>query len=166
MSFANFVTEGYGKDEEYGKEEDKDEEGDDEEEMKEGYGKMEDEEEDKKEEGYGKMEDEEEDEEGVKEKYDKVTLGGNKGDKSKTHDGEDYEKDEEEEEGKVKESKVTEKEIKSDGEFSEYATEILKSAHGDKFDEAKAKEVIDGLLSKYKGDYGAMVGALQSTMGS
>jgi hypothetical protein len=30
------------------------------------------------------------------EKYDKVVLGGNKGDKSKTHDGEDYEKDEEE----------------------------------------------------------------------
>lgn len=65
----------------------------------------------------------------------------------------------------VKEGKVTEKEIKSDSEFTEYATEILKSAHGDKFDEAKAKEVIDGLISKYKGDYGAMVGALQSSMG-
>jgi len=65
----------------------------------------------------------------------------------------------------VKEGKISEKEIKSDAEFAEYATEILKSAHGDKFDEAKAKEVIDGLTSKYKGDYGAMVGALQSTMG-
>ena len=61
---------------------------------------------------------------------------------------------------------VSEKEIKNDGEFKEYATAILKDAHGDKFDEAKATEVIDGLLSKYKGDYGAMVGALQSTMGS
>ena len=65
----------------------------------------------------------------------------------------------------VKEGKISEKEIKSDSEFEEYATEILKSAHGDKFDEAKAKEVIDGLKSKYKGDYGAMVGALQSSMG-
>lgn len=65
----------------------------------------------------------------------------------------------------VKESAISEKEIKSDAEFAEYATELLKSAHGDKFDEAKAKEVIDGLTSKYKGDYGAMVGALQSTMG-
>ena len=65
----------------------------------------------------------------------------------------------------VNEGKISEKEIKSDAEFAEYATELFKSAHGDKFDEAKAKEVIDGLTSKYKGDYGAMVGALQSTMG-
>ena len=65
----------------------------------------------------------------------------------------------------VKEGKISEKEIKSDTEFAEYATELLKSAHGDDYDEAKAKEVIDGLTSKYKGDYGAMVGALQSTMG-
>ena len=61
---------------------------------------------------------------------------------------------------------VNEKEIKSDGEFKEYAMAILKDAHGDKFDEAKAMEVVDGLKDKYKGDYGAMVGALQSTMGS
>ena len=61
---------------------------------------------------------------------------------------------------------VNEKEIKSDGEFKEYAMAILKDAHGDKFDEAKAMEVVDGLKDKYKGDYGAMVGALQSTMGA
>lgn len=71
-----------------------------------------------------------------------------------------------EEEEAVEEAKVSEKEIKDDAEFKEYATAILKDAHGDKFDEAKAKEVIDGLLSKYSGDYGAMVGALQSSMGS
>ena len=65
----------------------------------------------------------------------------------------------------VKEGNISEKEIKSDAEFAEYATELLKSAHGDKFDEAKAKEVIDGLKSKYKEDFGAMVGALQSAMG-
>jgi len=212
--------------------------------------------------------------ESANEKYDKVTLGGNKGDKSKTHDGEDYEDEDEKDEsveenvaeiitkiegdelageeagadgiaipavggdgsetaagiagdmmdmgkpknvegkGKdlitkdqeitevvpdeandpkdatvvVKEEEevleddsiaekfrklaskklgnVNEKEIKSDGEFKEYAMAILKDAHGDKFDEAKAMEVVDGLKDKYKGDYGAMVGALQSTMGA
>lgn len=71
-----------------------------------------------------------------------------------------------EEEEAVEEAKVSEKEIKNDGEFKEYATAILKDAHGEDFDEAKATEVIDGLLSKYSGDYGAMVGALQSSMGS
>jgi len=79
---------------------------------------------------------------------------------------EEEEMEAEEETEEVAEGKITEKEIKNDGEFKEYATAILKDAHGDKFDEAKATEVIDGLLSKYKGDYGAMVGALQSTMGS
>jgi hypothetical protein len=60
---------------------------------------------------------------------------------------------------------VNEAEIKSDEEFKEYAFEILKNAFGDEFDETKAQEVVDGLISKYKSDYGAMVGALQSTMG-
>lgn len=58
------------------------------------------------------------------------------------------------------------KEIKSDADFKEYADAILKKAFGDDFDEAKAKEVVDGLTSKYSGDYGAMVGALQASMGS
>ena len=63
-------------------------------------------------------------------------------------------------------NKVNEKEIKSADEFKEYAMAILKDAHGDKFDEGKAMEVVDGLKDKYGEDYGAMVGALQSTMGS
>ena len=66
----------------------------------------------------------------------------------------------------VKEAKVEEKEIKSADEFKEYAMAILKDAFGDKFDETKATETADGLLKKYGEDYGAMVGALQSTMGS
>lgn len=76
-------------------------------------------------------------------------------------------KDEVETQGKVvvKES-VNEAEIKSDEEFKEYAFAILQKAFGNEFDEAKAQEVVDGLTSKYSGDYGAMVGALQSTMGS
>ena len=63
------------------------------------------------------------------------------------------------------ESAVNEAEIKSDKEFEEYAMTVLKNAFGDEFDEAKAQEVIDGLKSKHSGDYGAMVGALQSSLG-
>ena len=66
----------------------------------------------------------------------------------------------------VGEAKINEKDITSDNEFKEYAMSILKSAFGDDFDEAKATEVADGLIKKYGEDYGAMVGALQSTMGS
>jgi len=62
--------------------------------------------------------------------------------------------------------KVNEAEIKSDDQFKEYAMKMLKDAFGADFDEAKATEVADGLISKYGKDYGAMVGALQSTMGS
>jgi len=66
----------------------------------------------------------------------------------------------------VGEAKITEKEITSADEFKEYAMAILKDAFGDDFDETKATETADGLLKKYGEDYGAMVGALQSTMGS
>jgi len=64
----------------------------------------------------------------------------------------------------VKEA-VNEGEITSDDEFKDYATNLLKDAFGDDFDEKKATSVIDGLISKHKEDYGAMVGALQSSMG-
>ena len=302
MSFATFVNEAYGMeeeedeeemDEEYdrvvlggnkgdkskthsGKDYEKDEEED---EVDEAYGKKEEYEKDEEDMDEGSYEKSEEEEE-VDEKYDRVVLGGNKGDKSKTHDGKDYEKDEEEEEkdesveeavGEVitkvegdeikdeeagedgmaipvikgdgpetaagiagdmmdkgkpksiegkgkdlisKDQKITdvvkgeaddkadgteivkeeeevlpddsiaekfrklaekkfnkvnnvnEKEITNDADFKDYAMAILKDAHGDKFDEAKAMEVVNGLKDKYKDDYGAMVGALQSTMGS
>ena len=66
----------------------------------------------------------------------------------------------------VGEAKITEKEITSADEFKEYAMAILKDAFGDDFDETKATETADGLIKKYGEDYGAMVGALQSTMGS
>ncbi len=66
----------------------------------------------------------------------------------------------------VGEAKITEKEITSADEFKEYAMAILKDAFGDDFDETKATETAEGLLKKYGEDYGAMVGALQSTMGS
>jgi len=62
--------------------------------------------------------------------------------------------------------KVNEADITSDDQFKEYAMKMLKDAFGADFDETKATEVADGLISKYDEDYGAMVGALQSTMGS
>ena len=48
-------------------------------------------------------------EKSLQETYDKVVLGGNKGDKSKTHDGEDFE-----EEDEKKEEAVTEKKSRND----------------------------------------------------
>jgi hypothetical protein len=64
-------------------------------------------------------------------------------------------------EGKVNEGDK----VSSDAEFKEYATVVLKKAFGDKFDEAEANKVIDGLTKKYEGDYGAMVGALTNSLG-
>ena len=60
---------------------------------------------------------------------------------------------------------INEAEVKSDEDFKEYAFAVLQKAFGDKFDEEKAQEVVDGLLSKHSGDYGAAVGALQSSLG-
>ena len=60
---------------------------------------------------------------------------------------------------------VNEAEITSDEQFKDYATNLLKDAFGDDYDEKKATSVIDGLISTHKEDYGAMVGALQSSMG-
>lgn len=60
----------------------------------------------------------------------------------------------------LKES-LNEAEINSDAEFKEYATKVLKQMHGNDYDEAKGNDVIDGLLSKKKGnDYGALIGML------
>jgi hypothetical protein len=78
-----------------------------------------------------------------------------------------YRDDEEEEDNAVPVAdslNVNEAEIKSDEEFKEYAFAVLKNAFGADFDETKAQEVVDGLTSKYSGDYGAMVGALQSSL--
>ena len=66
---------------------------------------------------------------------------------------------------KANESVVNEAEIKSDDEFKEYATTVLQKAFGEDYDETKAGEVIDGILSKSDGDYGAAVGMLTSSLG-
>ena len=65
----------------------------------------------------------------------------------------------------LSESVVTEAEVTSDEEFKEYAFTVLQKAFGDEFEEAKAQEVVDGLIAKHTGDYGAMVGALTSSLG-
>jgi hypothetical protein len=65
----------------------------------------------------------------------------------------------------VEESATNEAEVKSAEDFAEYAMVVLQKAFGEDFDEAKAQEVVDGLVSKYGEDYGAMVGALQSSLG-
>lgn len=62
------------------------------------------------------------------------------------------------------ESVVTEAEIKSDDEFKEYAFTVLKKAFSADFDEAKAQEVVDGILGKVDGDYGKAAGILQSSL--
>ena len=64
----------------------------------------------------------------------------------------------------VKESVVNEAEIKSEEDFKEYAYGILKKAFGEEFDQAKADEVVDGILSKSDGDYGKAAGILQSSL--
>jgi len=65
----------------------------------------------------------------------------------------------------LSESLVNEAEVNSDEEFKEYAFTVLKKAFGEEFDEEKAQEVVDGLIAKNDGDYGAMVGALTSSLG-
>ena len=71
-----------------------------------------------------------------------------------------------EESMKLEESvEVNEAEINSDEEFKEYAETVLQKAFGEDYDEAKATEVIDGILSKVDGDYGAAVGMLTSSLG-
>jgi hypothetical protein len=56
---------------------------------------------------------------------------------------------------------IEESEINSDEEFREYAETVLKNQHGEDYDQTKADEVINGLLSKKEGDdYGALIGML------
>jgi len=59
---------------------------------------------------------------------------------------------------------VNEAEIKSDDEFKEYAFTVLKNAFESDFDEAKAEEIVSGILAKVDGDYGAAVGMLTSSL--
>lgn len=66
---------------------------------------------------------------------------------------------------KMNEAVVNEADVKDEKSFKEYVYAIYKKAFGDKFDEKKADEVVAGLMKKHKGDWGAMVGAAQSSLG-
>jgi primase-polymerase (primpol)-like protein len=63
---------------------------------------------------------------------------------------------------KLVEGKVYEADVKSDADFKEYATEVLKQAHGKDFDQSKADKAIEGILKKAGSDYGAAIGMLTS----
>ena len=64
----------------------------------------------------------------------------------------------------VNEKAIEEADVKSAEDFKEYAFAVLKKVHGDDFDEAKAQEVVDGILDKCGDDYGACVGTLQASL--
>ena len=60
---------------------------------------------------------------------------------------------------------IGEAEVKTEAEFKEYAQKVLKKAHKDDYDEAKAEKTIEGILKKAKGDMGAAVGIVTSSLG-
>jgi hypothetical protein len=60
---------------------------------------------------------------------------------------------------------LDESKITSEEEFKSYAEKVLKKAHGDNYDQDIVDDLVSGLMKKYKGDYGAMVGALQAGLG-
>lgn len=65
-------------------------------------------------------------------------------------------------EGVVFETGINEKDVKNAADFKEYAEAVLKKVHGDKYDQAKADEVVKGLSDEAEksGDWGAAIGKL------
>lgn len=57
------------------------------------------------------------------------------------------------------------KKINNEKEFRSYAETVLKKAHGDGYDEKKAKSTMDGIVKDVDGDWGAAVGKLTSGLG-
>jgi hypothetical protein len=80
-------------------------------------------------------------------------------------DEEESDEDEKEDEEMTEAKKMTEAEVSSDEEFTSYAKGILKAAHGDNYDEAKAMAAIEGILKKADGDYGSAIGMITSGLG-
>jgi hypothetical protein len=85
--------------------------------------------------------------------------------KKEGEDMEDEEESDEDEEEMTEAKKMTEAEVSSDEEFTSYAKGILKAAHGDNYDEAKAMAAIEGILKKADGDYGSAIGMITSGLG-
>ena len=83
-----------------------------------------------------------------------------------SEEGESEKDDDDDEEKEMTEAKkISEAEVSSDKEFMEYAKEVLKAAHGDKYDEEIAMKTAKGILDKAEGDYGVAVGMLTSGLG-
>lgn len=57
---------------------------------------------------------------------------------------------------------VNEKKINSESELRSYAEEVLRNAHGDKYNQEIVNKMVTDLIDKYGDDWGAMIGALQS----
>lgn len=55
--------------------------------------------------------------------------------------------------------------VETEADFKAYAEEVLKASHPDDFNQEIADKTISDLIQKYKGDYGAMIGALTSGLG-
>jgi preprotein translocase subunit YajC len=62
------------------------------------------------------------------------------------------------------EGMINEKDVKDKASLKAYVYAMYKEAFADKFDEKKADDVINGLVKKYKDDWGAMVGAAKSSL--
>jgi hypothetical protein len=60
---------------------------------------------------------------------------------------------------------IPEAEIKSDKEFKNWIESVLKKAHGTDYDQKIVDKMIKDLKTKYKDDFGAMVGAASSGLG-
>jgi hypothetical protein len=79
----------------------------------------------------------------------------------KAEDAEDAAKDAEKDAKKAGQDEVTDEKS-----FREYATNLLKTAHPDDFDEKIANKVIDGIISKVEDDnWGEAIGRLTSGLG-
>ena len=64
------------------------------------------------------------------------------------------------------EKKAGQDEVTDEKSFREYAENVLKQAHGDKYDEEIGNKVIDGIVSKVKDDnWGEAIGRLTSGLG-
>ena len=68
----------------------------------------------------------------------------------------------------LNESIVNEGEIKSESDFRAAAEAKFKKAFGDKLDEKKMNDVVDGILKKYKsdadaGNWGKLIGVLNKS---
>lgn len=83
---------------------------------------------------------------------------------------EEAEKAKEDAKSAEKEANKSEESIKSEEDFRDYAKNKFTEVFGDDLDEDKMKEVVDGILDKYKedadkGDWGKLVGVLNKSFG-